>query len=377
VPRDFDVIVVGLGAMGSAAAYHLARSGLNVLGLDRFHPPHTFGSSHGQTRIIREAYFEHASYVPIVRRAYELWAELAAQTQQQLFLQTGGVMIGPPKGVVVRGAQHSAELHDLEYEYLSAQDIRARFPALRPTASMAGIWEPRAGVLFPERCVEAHLAMARRSGAALAFDEEVTSWEPAAERVRVRTAKAEYRAAQLVLSAGSWIQKLAPDLDLPARVERQTLFWFEPLDTSVWRPDRCPIHLWEYSDGRFFYGFPDLGHGVKLARHHEGVTVDPDAVSREATLHEANGLRRVTRPFLAGLGPCVNKAVCLYTDMPDGHFLIDTHPAYPQVLIVSPCSGHGFKFSAAIGEMVRDLVKFGKSRFDLSLFSIGKWVNSP
>jgi len=363
--------------MGSASVYHLAKSGLKVLGLDRFHPPHTLGSSHGQTRIIREAYFEHPSYVPIVQRAYELWAELETQYKQslprsarasQLFLQTGGVMIGPPKGVVVRGALHSAELHELDHEYISGRDVHSRFPALRPAASMAGVWEPRAGILFPERCVEAHLAVAQRSGAALAFDEQVTRWEPAGERVRVRTDKGEYRAAHLVLSAGSWIQKLAPDLDLPVRVERQTLFWFEPRDASIWQPDRCPIHLWEYSNGRFFYGFPDVGEGVKLARHHEGRTVDPDTVSRKATLHEASGLRRITRPFLATLGRFLDKTVCLYTNMPDGHFLIDAHPAYPQVLIVSPCSGHGFKFSAAIGEAVADLVRFGKSRFDLSLF---------
>lgn len=367
---EFDAIVVGLGAMGSAATYHLAKAGVRVLGLDQFRPPHELGSSHGQTRIIREAYFEHPIYVPIVQRAYELWAELEATTKQRLFLQTGGLMIGPPKGVVVRGSQHSAEVHHLKYEYLSAREIRSRFPALRPATSMAGIWEPRAGILFPERCVQAHLDAAQRAGATLSFDEPALCWEPAGERVRVRTARGEYRADQLVLSAGSWIQKLAPDLDLPVAVERQTLFWFEPRQPELWQPKRCPIHLWEYSRERFFYGFPDLGEGVKLARHHQGVTVDPDAVSREAKLHEATALRQLARPFLAPLGACVHKTVCLYTNMPDGHFLIDRHPAYPQVLIVSPCSGHGFKFSAAIGEIVCDLVRSGESRFDLSLFRL-------
>jgi sarcosine oxidase len=370
VPREFDVIVVGLGAMGSAAACHLARSGLNVLGLDRFQPPHEMGSSHGQTRIIREAYFEHPIYVPLVQRAYELWADLAKQTKEQLFLKTGGLMIGPPKGVVVRGAHHSAEVHELEYEYLSARDIRARFPALRPAATMAGIWEPRAGILFPERCVQAHLTAAKRAGATLKFDEQVLCWEPAGDGVRIRTAQAEYRAGRLVLSAGSWIAKLVPDLETPVAVERQTLFWYEPRETEIWKPARCPIHLWEYTGGRFFYGFPDLGEGVKLARHHQGRAADPDTISREAKLHEAAALRRVTRPYVAPLGKCVHKTVCLYTNMPDGHFLIDRHPAYPQVLIVSPCSGHGFKFSSAIGEIVSDLVRAGESRFDLSLFRL-------
>ena len=356
--------------MGSAAAYHLARSGLKVLGLDRFQPPHEQGSSHGQTRIIREAYFEHPIYVPIVQRAYELWDELAAATKQQVYLQTGGLMIGPRKGMVVRGSQHSAELHGLDYEYLSAGEIRSRFPALRPTASTVGILEPRAGILFPERCVEAHLDAARRAGATLAFDESAVCWEPAGDRVRVRTATAEYRADQVVLSAGSWIQQLVPDLDLPVSVERQTLFWFEPREAAIWQPRQCPIFLWEHDRERWFYGFPDVGHGVKLARHHQGVITDPDTVSRTVKLHEATSLRRLTRPLLASLGPCVHKTVCLYTNMPDGHFLIDRHPAYPQVLIVSPCSGHGFKFSAAIGEIVCDLVRSGQSRFDLSLFRL-------
>jgi len=368
MPEKYDVIVVGLGAMGSGAVYHLASAGLNVLGLDRFKPPHELGSSHGQTRIIREAYFEHPIYVPIVQRAYELWADLEKNTGEKLFVQTGGLMIGPPNGVVVRGARHSAELHELAHEYLSAAEVHSRFPALAPGKGMAGVLEPRAGVLFPELCVGAHLRSAERAGAALLYDQQVVCWEPAGEGVRVRTSVAEYRANQLVLSAGSWVAKLVPDLDLPLSVERQTLFWFAPREANVWVPGRCPIHLWEYRDGKFFYGFPDLGHGVKLARHHEGKAIDPDTVSREATLREADALRRTTRPFVSALGSCIHKTVCFYTNTPDGHFLIDRHAAYPQVLLVSPCSGHGFKFSAAIGEIVSDLVRLGRSPFDLSLF---------
>jgi sarcosine oxidase len=368
MPEKYDVIVVGLGAMGSAAVCHLASAGLRVLGIDRFKPPHEIGSSHGQTRIIREAYFEHPIYVPIVQRAYELWAELEKKAGEKLFVQTGGLMIGPPNGVVVRGARHSAELHGLTHENLSAAEIHSRFPALKPTRGMAGVLEPRAGVLFPELCVGAHLKCAERAGARLLFDQQVVCWEPAGDGVRVRTSTAEYRADQLVVGAGSWVSKLVPDLDLPFTVERQTLFWYAPRDPAVWSPQQCPIHLWEHRDGKFFYGFPDLGHGVKLARHHDGKAVDPDTVSRKATLREADALRRTTRPFVSPLGPCVHKTVCLYTNTPDGHFLIDRHPAYQQVLLVSPCSGHGFKFSAAIGEIVADLVRLGRSQFDLGLF---------
>jgi sarcosine oxidase len=368
MPREFDVIVVGLGAMGSAATYHLARAGLKVLGLDRFKLPHQLGSSHGQTRIIREAYFEHPIYVPIVQRAYELWAELERDTDTKLFVQTGGLMIGPPKGVVVRGAQCSAETHGLKHEYLTGSEVRERFPALRPSPKMAGIWEPRAGILFPERCIEAHLAMANRAGATLLYDRQVLAWQPAGDGVRIRTTEEEFQANHLVISAGSWLPKFVPDIDVPATIERQTLFWFTPRQPEIWQPERCPIHLWEYVSGKFFYGFPDLGNGVKLARHHEGKPVDPDTVSREAPLYEASTLRRLTRSYLAPLGSCTERVVCLYTNMPDGHFLIDSHPAHPQVLLVSPCSGHGFKFSAAIGEIVSDLVRSGRSRFDLSLF---------
>jgi sarcosine oxidase len=366
--ETFDAIVVGLGAMGSAAAYHLATSGTRVLGLDRFRPPHEMGSSHGQTRIIREAYFEHPVYVPIVQRAYELWAELERESGEKLFVRTGGLMVGPPRGAVVRGARHSAELHELPHENLTAREIHERFPALKPAAGMEGVLEPRAGILFPEQCIAAHLKLAEHSGARLRFDEEVLCWEPAGAGVRVRTKTAEYRASQLVISAGSWLRQLAPDLDLALAVERQTLFWYAPREPEIWSPEHCPIHLWEYREARYFYGFPDLGNGVKLARHHEGEVVDPDTVSRKASLREADNLRRTTRRFVAPLGPCVHRTVCLYTNTADGHFLIDRHPAYSQVLLVSPCSGHGFKFSAAIGEIVSDLVRLDRSRYDLSLF---------
>jgi len=212
MPSTFDAIIVGLGAMGSAVAYHLAQRGKCVLGLDRFAPPHTLGSSHGQTRIIREAYFEHPVYVPLVQRAYELWSELEKQTGRCLFRQTGGLMIGRADGVVVAGAKRSAQEHSLQHEVFSAAEVRTRFPALQPRDDMIAVWEPRAGILFPELCVEAHLTMARKQGADLRSDEAALSWEADGSAVRVVTSKAAYHAGQLVLSAGSWIQSLLRDL---------------------------------------------------------------------------------------------------------------------------------------------------------------------
>ncbi len=374
---SYDVIIVGLGAMGSAAAYHLAQRGQRVLGLDRFSPPHTMGSSHGQTRIIREAYFEHPCYVPIVQRAYVLWEELSRGSNTPLFLQTGGLMIGAPDSIVFSGAKHSADTHRLPHEILSASDVRQRFPALRPGDDMVAVLEPRAGILFPERCVGAHLALAARHGANLHGEEPVVRWNATEEGVEVITTKGRYHAGRMILSAGSWARELLPDLKPPLTVERQVLFWFEPHSApKLFYPECCPIHLWQVGSGegrRFFYGFPDLGEGVKVAGHHDGTAVSPDSVSRDVAPAEVDAMRGLLRRFLPQAdGSLRSASVCLYTNTPDEHFWIDRHPAHPQVLIASPCSGHGFKFSSAIGEILGDLITTGKSQFDLSLFG-NRW----
>ena len=367
MPESFDVIIAGLGAMGSAASFHLARRGCKVLGLDRLHPPHTFGSSHGQSRIIREAYFEHPIYVPIVQRAYELWAELAQASPEAAVLQTGGLMIGVPDGVVVKGTLASARTHHLQHELLSAEEVRRRFPAIDPRDDMVAVWEPRAGVVFPERCVQAHLHFAQQSGAALKFNEPVTSWSDQGETLEVKTTQGIYHCKHLVISAGGWAKELVPEL--PVVVERQVLVWFEQQKPELFSPDHCPIYLFEYEPNRYFYGFPELGNGVKVARHHEGLPTTPDSVNREVDPEEIKSLHEIVRSFLPELaGKALDAVVCLYTNMADEHFLIDWHPKSSRVLVCSPCSGHGFKFSSAIGEVAADLVLSGRSRFDLSLF---------
>jgi sarcosine oxidase len=370
MPDRFDVIVVGLGAMGSATAYHLARRGRKVLGVDRFAPPHTFGSSHGQTRIIREAYFEHPAYVPIVQRAYVLWDELAQEAGAELLLKTGGLMIGRPDSVVFAGARRSADTHGLPHEVLSAGQIRQRFPALQPDDDMSAILEPRAGILFPERCVAAHLSLAVRHGANLRTDEPVVRWQVTVGGVKVITTRGEYHADHLILSAGSWITQLAPELKLPFKVERQVLFWFDPTTSpALFHPERCPIHLWQFHNRRFFYGFPDLGEGVKVACHHHGEFTSPDQIRRTVSSAEVDAMRAIVRRYLPGAdGPLRSATVCMYTNTPDEHFWIDWHPVHPQVLIASPCSGHGFKFASAVGEILCQMVTEGRTRFDLSLF---------
>jgi len=369
----YDVVVVGLGAMGSAIARALALRGRSVVGLDRFTPPHSRGSSHGRSRIIREAYFEHPVYVPLVQRAYALWAELERESGRTLYRRTRGLMVGPPGGALVSGALESARIHHLEHEVLSAAEMRRRFPAFATKDEMTGVLEPRAGVLFPEACVAAALDGAAHAGAELHLDEEATAWRAEHGRIRVETVRGAWSAGQLVVSAGPWLPRLVPGL--PLTIERQVLHWFVPGgDRAALAPEVCPIALWEFASGRLFYTFPDLGDGVKAALHHDGQTTDPDRVSREVGPEDTGEVRDLLRRFIpSAAGALRESAVCLYTNTPDRDFLIDRHPEHAQVLIVSPCSGHGFKFAPVVGEIVADLVTAGATRFDLRPFRLSRF----
>jgi len=356
--------------MGSATAFECARRGLDVIGFDRFIPPHAFGSSHGDSRIIREAYFENPLYVPMVQRALELWRELERLSATALMEQTGGLMIGAPGGVLVDGARRSAQMHGLQYSMLSARDICSRFPVLTPEHGMVAVWEPRAGVLTPEACVTAHLDQARRSGVILRFEEPVENWHAGNGHVTVFTGLGEYRARQLIICAGAWVDSLLPGMRVPFRIERQVLHWFEPAgDADSFTPTRCPIHLWQFDGDRFFYGFPDRGAGVKVAFHHGGETTTLNGLRRDVAVSEVDEARAAVRRFVpAADGRLLNSVVCLYTNTPDEHFWIDRHPEQPNVLVASPCSGHGFKFAPVIGEILADLVEGRQVRFDLRLF---------
>jgi sarcosine oxidase len=370
----YDVLIVGLGAAGSAAAYELARRGLRVAGFDRWAPPHALGSTHGRTRIIREAYFEHPLYVPLIRRAYALWAELEREAGRALFRQAGGLMIGPPDGVLVVGARRSAVEHGIPHELLSAADVRRRFPVYDPPDESVALLEPRAGVLFPEACVETFLELARRRGAELHADEPVVEWEADGAGVTVTTARGTYRAGRLVLTAGPWMPELVPELAPALTVERQHFHWFEPTsDRREFAPDRCPVALWEFDRDRLFATFPDLGDGVKCGTHHEGEFTAPDAVHREVRDDEtATERARLAALMPRAAGPLLDRRVCLYTNTPDHHFLVDTHPAYPQVVLGSPCSGHGFKFASAVGELLAQLATGEPIAFDLAPFGVAR-----
>jgi sarcosine oxidase len=372
----FDVIVAGLGAMGSATAFHLALRGSRVLGLDRYAPGHTLGSSHGESRIIRELYFEHPSYVPLLHRAYELWWELGSRTGQPLFHETQGLMIGLPDGKLVTGARLSGDTYDLPYEILSPVEVERRWPAFKLPERFVALVDKRAGFLNPEASVAAHLELALSNGALLRYEEAVLRWSSEGDTVRVVTSRGEYLADRLVLSAGAYVRPLLAELELPLTVERQVLFWFDinPADQR-YDPGRFPIYITELEDGSQCYGFPRLPRGVKAAVMHEGETVaDPERVRRSVAADEIEPLRRRLARILPDLAaaPVRESAVCLFTNTPDHNFIIDWHPEHPHVLLSSPCSGHGFKFASVIGELQADLVTEGRTRFDLTPFRLAR-----
>jgi len=370
----FDTIVTGLGAVGSAAAFRLASRGNRVLGLDRFSPPHALGSSHGKSRIIREAYFENPLYVPLVQRSYECWAEVETLSGRQLYTRTGGLMIGPPDGAVVGGARASALAHGLPFEELSAAELQHRVPAFHPDPGTVAIWEPRAGILAPEAAIEVHLTLARAAGAELRFDEPMLKWSAAGDQVEVTTSRGTVRAAQLVIAAGAWARDLLSDLALPLTVERNVVYWFDPAQpTKSFNPERFPIFIHEFAPGRAWYGFPDAGDGVKVALHHQGESTHPDSLRRTVADDEIAFVRALlARHVPEANGPLRETTVCMYTNTPDEHFIIDRHPAHPAIIIASPCSGHGFKFSSAVGEVIADLATGRTSRFDLRPFGLSR-----
>jgi sarcosine oxidase len=376
--QQYNAIVMGLGAMGSATLYHLSRRGWSVLGLEQFAPGHTRGSSHGDSRIIRETYFEHPLYVPLVRRAHALWRDLEERSGAPLMKITGGLMIGPPEGTVVSGTLRSAAEHNLPHAFLTPAEVAERFPAFRLTPDLVAVFDPRAGFLDPEACNRAHIQLARDAGAEARFNEAVVDWIPEGSGVRVTTASAEYTTDRLVLTGGAWNRGLLPDMELPVTIERQAVFWLEPEgEPSRYDAPRFPIYAYEYRAGSICYGFPRLPRGVKASVMHDGATgLNPDEVNRTVDDSEIAPLRAALRPVLPGLAeaPVRDRDVCLFTNTPDHDFIVDFHPFCPQVLISSPCSGHGFKFASAIGEIQADMLMKGTTEFDLSPFRLGRWA---
>ncbi len=354
--KSYDVIVIGLGLMGSAAARELAGRGLRVLGLDQFSPPHSAGSSHGGSRIIREAYYEGPEYVPLVRRAYELWQQLERDTGATLLVPTGGLTIGRPDCELVTGALNSVNVHGIAHDLLTSGQVMARFPEFRLSSDMVAVYERRAGVLLPEACVGALLAQAVNRGADIRVGERVLKWSASATEVEVKTTNGTAAAGSLVLAAGGWLPELTGDADLGLWVERQVMHWFDAGPYGA-HSSQSPITLWQLDTGRMLYTTPDFGDGCKVAFHHDGEAATMADVRRSVGHAEALEMEEAVAACIPGLTPTVRRsATCVYTNTANHDFLIDRHPDHSNVIIASACSGHGFKFGPAVAELVAQLV---------------------
>ena len=371
----FDVIVVGLGAMGSAAAYHLSSAGRSVLGLEQFGRAHDRGSSHGRSRIIRQAYFEDPAYVPLLHRSYELWHRLEQESGRPLLTMTGGLMLGRPDSAVVAGSLRSAREHHLPHEILDAEEIRRRFPPFTPDPEDQGLYEARAGFLDPEGCITAHLDRAAQLGAELHFDEVVAGWKVTTDGVRVTTAAGTYEAAAAVISPGAWGAQVLRDLRLPLVVERQVMYWFDPVGgTAPFEVGRLPVYIWETADGTQFYGFPAQDGprgGAKVATFRlKGSETTPEAIDRTIHDDEIDRMRAAVRGRVGALdAPLLWAKTCMYTTTPDEHFVIGLHPEHPMIALAAGFSGHGYKFASVVGEILAELAVDGRTRHDIALFA--------
>jgi sarcosine oxidase len=369
-----DAVVIGLGAMGSAAVASLARRDCRVVGIERFVPGHDRGSSHGATRIIRQGYFEHPSYVPLVRAAYPLWRELAAESGEPLIIVTGIVEIGAPDSELVAGTLAASRRHGLAHEVLDAGALRRRFPQFSVPDHDVAVFQPDGGFLQAEPAIHALLARARKAGAELRTEETVRAIEPLGWGVRVVTTRGAIDAGCAVVTAGPWLKALLPDLPVAIRVTRQVLGWFAPREPALFSKDRFPAFLQQTTEG-IFYGFPDDGTGrVKVAKHHHAdETVDPDRCDRVVSAADVAMIRSYLAAHLpAANGPLVAATTCLYTMTTDGDFIIDRLPDNQRVIVASPCSGHGFKFAPVIGEIIADLATTGATARDISRFSLDR-----
>jgi sarcosine oxidase len=358
-----DVVVVGLGGIGGHAALRLAERGLSVLGLDAHRPPHTLGSSHGNSRVIREAYFEGLQYMPLIRRAYELWDELERRLGRRLVHTTGAALIAAPDSEMLRGVRAAGQEHGVALGPLTERDRRV----FRLGGELTGVREERGGWIEVDPAIAGVLELAAAAGADLRFDTPVAGIDRDGTTCRVRTAHGEHETQRVVVAAGAWAPSLLPELDGILDVERQVLAWFDPLPES-------PDSVWvaEWAPGRYVYGFPPDADGLKMALHHDGRTVAPDRVDRTVTDADIDALRHAVAALLGPLRAVRRSATCLYTNTPDRHFAFGPLPGDPRIVVASACSGHGFKFLPATGEAVAAFAAGEAPPVDVSSFAIDR-----
>ena len=371
---SYDVIILGLGAMGSAVAQHLAQRGAKVLGIEQFTPPHDRGSSHGGTRMIRQAYWESPDYIPLVLRAYELWEKLERDSGARLLTITGGLILGSAGSALVKGGIAAAEAHGIRYSVLSQDEIRERFPAITPLQNDVAVHEELAGFLFPEECIRAQLRVAAENGAELHFGERVVGWNAQPDHVRVTTERATYEGERLVIAAGPWANEALRNL-FPLRVTRQVMTWLNPAGgIEPFLPHHFPVFLCESPEnGRLGYGFPAVdgpSGGVKAAIHGSDVECTPETIDRVIHEVDSSEVIRVLRPRFPALdGEILKAQTCMYTMSPDEHFILGLHPQYPAVSVACGFSGHGFKFAPVVGEILADLAIAGHTKHPIGIFS--------
>jgi sarcosine oxidase len=368
-----DAVVVGLGVAGSAALYQLARRGRRVVGIEQFSPGHDRGSSHGETRVIRLGYFEHPSYVPLVRAALPLWRDLEAKSAQSLLVVTGVLEIGAPESDLIAGTLRSSRQHALSHEVLDANDLMQRFPAFEVPSHFVGILQPDGGFLRAEAAIHAQIALARDAGAEIRTGETVRAIVPRSGGVSIETDIDVVEAGAVVVAAGPWTTTLLPDL--PLRVTRQVLAWFAPIEPVRFARGTFPVFLLESEHG-CHYGFPlDERGTLKIAKHHHlDEIVDPDDYNRTPSKSDEAAIRSALADYMpAANGRLLAAKTCLYTMTPDGDFILDHLPDHPQIVVASPCSGHGFKFAPVIGEILADLVTTGTPMHDISRFRMNRF----
>jgi sarcosine oxidase len=375
----FDAIVVGVGAMGSAALWRLASRGQRVLGLERWDIPHAHGSSHGVSRIIRLPYYESPEYVPLLRRAYALWRELEAATAREILVTTGSIDASPEDDPLFAGALASARLHDLPHEVLTGAEVNARFPGYRLPAAHRAVFQPEGGLVASERAIVAHVEAAQALGAQVRAREPVLGWDARHGGVTVTTAKGRYEAERLILAAGAWMGEVAPVLRGLAVPERQVLAWLQPHAPALFAPTAFPVFNLQVEEGRY-YGLPIYDvPGFKFGRYgHRGERGDPDTLAREPDAADEALLRGFAeRYFPQGAGDTLALRACMFTNTPDEHFVVDHHPEHANVVLASPCSGHGYKFASVIGEILADLATgSGDTRHDIDFLRLSRFATA-
>ena len=367
--------------MGSAACFHLAQRSVRVLGLDQFSIPHSLGSSHGDSRMIRLCYYEHSDYVPLLLRAYQLWGDLEKRTQQKLLYKTGGIYMGPADCDFISGTVCAADQHRLPHEKLDRAQLRDRFPQFQVPDDHIGLYEPEAGLLAPERVVAAHAELALQHGAILHAHEPVIDWSASAGGITVRTPKQTYSADRIVFCGGAWSAQLLRELSVPLVVTRQVLGWVWPKKPDQFALGTLPVWAINNDDGSIHYGFPMLpaaSHGrpgFKIAHHFHGTPTSPDTINRVPQPDDENDFRHVLQRFIPDAdGPLLSMAVCMYTNSPDSHFIIDRHPMHERAIIACGFSGHGFKFASVVGEIVADLAMHGHSDLPIEFLGLNRFT---